>query len=108
MLKSKVLGQGLDFEFEVSTPAELALSIPPPLVPILTLGKGGGGYLKRSWKIREFKINEKYEKSKSVLNKGGGDLKRTLRYLTLESQKFIALKTLQVESYESGGWVMIR
>ena len=29
VLKSKVLGQGLDFKFEVSTPAEFALNTPP-------------------------------------------------------------------------------
>ena len=42
MLKSKVLGQGLDFEFDVSTPAEFALNTPPLLGSILVLNKGVG------------------------------------------------------------------
>ena len=34
---------------------------------------------------------------------GGGVFKANSAVLNFESQKFIALKTLQVESYESGG-----
>ena len=35
--------------------------------------------------------------------KGGGVFKANSAVLNFESQKFIALKTLQVKSYESGG-----